>query len=77
MAIKVGIYGYGNLGKGVECAIKQNDDFELVGIFSRRAPESVKTIFNSNVFSASDILSFKDKIFSANLLIVVPFLNGS
>ena len=62
MAIKIGIYGYGNLGKGVECAIKQNDDFELVGIFSRRAPESVKTIFNSNVYSASDILSFKDKI---------------
>lgn len=62
MAIKVGIYGYGNLGKGVECAIKQNDDLELVGIFTRRAPESVKTLFNSKVYSASDILSFKGKI---------------
>ena len=60
--INVGIYGYGNLGKGVECAIHQNEDFSLVGIFTRRNPESVKTLFNTPVYSASDVLSFKDKI---------------
>ena len=62
MSIRVGIYGYGNLGKGVEYAIRQNDDFELVGVFTRRAPETVKTVTNANVFSANDILDFKDKI---------------
>lgn len=40
--IRVGIYGYGNLGRGVENAIRQNDDMELVAVFSRRDPESVK-----------------------------------
>ena len=60
--INVGIYGYGNLGRGVECAIRQNDDFSLVGIFTRRNPESVKTVFDTPVYSASEVLSFKDKI---------------
>lgn len=40
--IKIGILGYGNLGKGVECAIAQNEDMELVGVFSRRDPSTVK-----------------------------------
>ena len=40
--MKIGIYGYGNLGKGVESAIKQNSDMELFGVFTRRAPESLK-----------------------------------
>lgn len=62
MSISVGIYGYGNLGRGVECALKQNDDFELVGIFTRRAPETVKTVFNAPVYNANDVLSFKGKI---------------
>ena len=39
--LKVGIVGYGNLGKGVELSIKQNPDVELVAIFTRRAPEGV------------------------------------
>ena len=61
--IKIGIYGYGNLGRGVECAIRQNYDMELVGIFSRRAPANVKTVFaDSKVYSANDIENFKDKI---------------
>ena len=61
--IKIGIYGYGNLGRGVECAIRQNYDMELVGIFSRRDPSSVKTVFaDSKVYSANDIVSYKDKI---------------
>lgn len=42
--IKIGIVGYGNLGRGVELAIRQNPDMELVGVFTRRAPESVKTV---------------------------------
>ena len=40
--IKIGIYGYGNLGRGVEAAIKQNSDMELVAVFSRRDPSTVK-----------------------------------
>ena len=60
--IRVGIYGYGNLGKGVECAVWQNDDFSLVGVFSRRNPESVKTCFNTPVYKAENVLDFVDKI---------------
>ena len=40
--IRVGIFGYGNLGKGVECAIAKNSDMELVGVFTRRDPSSVQ-----------------------------------
>ena len=40
--IKIGIFGYGNLGRGVEAAIRQNPDMELCAVFTRRAPESVK-----------------------------------
>ncbi|MBQ6894382.1 MAG: diaminopimelate dehydrogenase [Clostridia bacterium] len=42
--MKIGILGYGNLGRGVECAIAQNDDMELVAVFTRRPPESVKIL---------------------------------
>ncbi len=42
MSIKIGIYGYGNLGRGVENAIRQSDDLELVGVFTRRDPSTVK-----------------------------------
>ena len=44
MSIKIGILGYGNLGRGVECAVKQNDDMELVAVFTRRNPEDVKIL---------------------------------
>ncbi len=60
--IKVGIYGYGNLGKGVECAVMQNDDFSLVGVFSRRDPSSVKTLFDTPVYKAENVFDFKDEI---------------
>lgn len=61
--IRIGIYGYGNLGRGVECSIKQNPDMELVGIFSRRDPATVKTVFaDSKVYSANDVESFVGKI---------------
>lgn len=44
MSIRIGILGYGNLGRGVECAIKHNPDTNLVAVFTRRDPETVKTI---------------------------------
>ena len=60
--MKIAIYGYGNLGRGVECAVKYHTDCELVGVFTRRAPETVKTVSGIPVFSADSILDFKDKI---------------
>ena len=42
MTVKIGILGYGNLGKGVEMAIRQNDDLELVAVYTRRDPATVK-----------------------------------
>lgn len=58
--IKVGIAGYGNLGKGVELAIKQNSDIELVAVFTRRNPENI--ISSSPVFHLSKAENFKSKI---------------
>ena len=61
--IRIGIYGYGNLGRGVEAAIKQNDDMELVAVFSRRDPQSVKINTEGvKVCHADDAASYKDKI---------------
>lgn len=59
-AIRIGIVGYGNLGRGVESAIKQNPDMTLVGVFSRRDPSSVPT--QAAVFALDTIESFKDKV---------------
>ena len=44
MRIKIGILGYGNLGRGVEAAIKMNDDMKLVAVYTRRSPESLTMI---------------------------------
>jgi len=60
--IRIGILGYGNLGKGVELAIKQNPDMELVAIFTRRNPESMQTLTGAKVISISKIEEWKDKI---------------
>ena len=60
--MKIGIYGYGNLGRGVECAVKYHKDATLVGVFTRRAPESVRTVSGVPVYSASDIEKFKGEI---------------
>lgn len=63
MTIKIGIMGYGNLGRGIECAIKQNSDLELVAVFSRRNPETVKILTEGvKVYHVDDVMSFKDKI---------------
>ena len=55
--MKIAIYGYGNLGRGVECAIRQNPDMELVGVFTRRDPATVQTRLNTPVFHSSDLPS--------------------
>lgn len=61
--VRIGIFGYGNLGRGVECAVKQNNDMELVAIFTRRDPSSLKPIFEGTpVYKADDVLKMTDKI---------------
>ena len=63
MSIKIGILGYGNLGRGVECAVKQNDDMELVAVFTRRNPEDVKILTEAaTVCNVADVEDWKDKI---------------
>src|SRR5690554_3644570 len=58
--IRIGIIGYGNLGRGVELAIAQNSDMTLVGIFSRRDPASIAS--PAKVYSVDDIEAFKDRV---------------
>ncbi len=63
MSIRIGIVGYGNLGRGVECAISQNPDMELVAVFTRRAPESVKILSNkATVYHIDSIQDMVGKI---------------
>ena len=61
--MNIGIYGYGNLGRGVEAAIMQNPDMQLVAVFTRRDPASLKIATqNAAVVHTSDVLSWKNKI---------------
>ena len=60
--IRIGIVGYGNLGRGAESAIMQNPDTSLYGVFSRRDPKTVKTQTGANVYKLDDILNHKDNI---------------
>ena len=60
--IKIGLHGYGNIAKGVECAVKQNEDMEVTCVFTRRDPETVKTISGAPVYRVDDILNHKDDI---------------
>ncbi len=63
MSIRIGILGYGNLGRGVECAVKQNPDMELKAVFTRRDPETVKILTESaKVYRAEEAESLKDEI---------------
>ena len=55
--IKVGIVGYGNLGKGVESALSHRDDMELVGVFTRRDPSSLKTMSDVNVYHYDELMN--------------------
>lgn len=61
--MKVGILGYGNLGKGVESAIRQNDDMELTCIFTRRDPASIRPVTEGTaVYSVDDIEKMQGRI---------------
>ena len=60
--MKIAIYGYGNLGRGVECALRQNPDMELYGVFTRRDPATVKTVFGTPVYHDSALAEHKDNI---------------
>ncbi len=60
--MRLGIYGYGNLGRGVECAALQNPDMELVRVFTRRSPADVKTLTGVPVVSADDVKMYRDDI---------------
>ena len=63
MAIRIGILGYGNLGRGIECAVKQNDDMELAAVFTRRDPNEVKIQTEGvKVYSVEDAVKMKDDI---------------
>lgn len=61
--IRIGIYGYGNIARGVECAVRQNPDMTLAAIFTRREPETVKTVFGETpVFRADEVTVHADDI---------------
>jgi len=60
--MKIGIYGYGNLGRGVEMAVAKNPDVELVGVFSRRDPASVITATGAPVYRADQAEQFQGEI---------------
>ena len=63
MSIRIGILGYGNLGRGVECAVKHNPDMELKAVFTRRDPSSLSLLTEGvKVYSVNDILTMKDEI---------------
>ena len=60
--IRVAILGYGNLGRGVEAAMPYNPDMQLVGIFTRRAPDSLHPMTIVPVYHANELLSMKENI---------------
>ena len=61
--MKIAIYGYGNLGRGVEAAVRQNPDTELFGVFTRRSPETVHPVFpETRVFPADDTAKYRDDV---------------
>ena len=63
MSIRIGISGYGNLGRGVECAIRQNPDMELAAVFTRRDPESVSILTEGvPVVKITEVQEWTDKI---------------
>lgn len=63
MSIRIGILGYGNLGRGVECAVKHNSDMELVAVFTRRSPENVKILTETaKVYHVDEAVKMKDEI---------------
>ena len=63
MSIRIGILGYGNLGRGVECAVRQNPDMELAAVFTRRDPKEVRILTESaKVCRIGEAEEWRDKI---------------
>ena len=63
MSIRIGILGYGNLGRGVECAVMQNPDMELRAVFTRRKPEELSVWSKTaKVCSVSELENWKDEL---------------
>ncbi len=62
MKIRIGILGYGNLGKGIECAVTQNEDMELIGIFTRRDPKRVSVLSGVPVYHADFLMEMKEEL---------------
>ncbi len=60
--IRIAIMGYGNLGRGIECAVSQNEDMELVAVFTRRDPSNVETVSGVPVYGAGQLLQKKNEI---------------
>ncbi len=60
--IRIGIVGYGNLGRGVECAVSKSSDMELVGVFTRRNPDAVKTQTGAKAYEMSALDNMQDDI---------------
>ena len=61
--MRLGILGYGNLGRGIECAVRQNADLELKAVFTRRDPATVKIQTEGvPVYSVNDVLAHRDEI---------------
>ena len=61
--MNIGILGYGNLGRGIECAVHQNADMELKAVFTRRDPKTVKILTEGvPVYSTDEVLAHKDEI---------------
>lgn len=61
--MKIGILGYGNLGRGVECAVKQNPDMELAAVFTRRDPKQVSILTETAaVCHISEAADWKERI---------------
>lgn len=82
--MRIGIYGYGNIGRGVETALARNADMELVGVFTRRNPKDVTTLTGVRTFAADDAEAFVNKIdvmiicggSATDLPVLTPMLSG-
>ena len=62
MKIRIGIVGYGNLGRGVECAVTKSPDMTLVGIFTRRNPESIHPVTETPVYHVDQAQTMRSEI---------------
>jgi diaminopimelate dehydrogenase len=60
--IRAGIYGYGNIAKGIEKAIGKSNDISLVAVFTRRDPSKIRTVSGVKAIAADRVLEYKDKI---------------